>query len=145
VPGRILLALGVALCFGATGALGAGADGWHGKTSQGKKIELYLTPSGKLVDLVQARYVLDCSDESTQVRSIGLSRKAGDTLVVDDDGHFGITGTVASGLPGKGSGSVTYRLRGRTRDTKTTGSFSIDYALDSGVTCSSGKVTYVLR
>jgi hypothetical protein len=126
-------------------ALAAGADGWRGKTAQGLGMELTVSKGGGLLERVGARYALSCSDDSSQVRGFGLSFKAGDVIAIDDDGRFGTSGTMASGLPGKGSGSATYWIRGRLTKARATGFLRIDFTLDSGVSCTSGKVAYSLR
>lgn len=127
------------------GALAAGADGWHGKTSQGFAADAVISRSGALVDRLRTRYELTCSDGTSAVRPFLLSRRAGDTVTVADDGRFASAGTFASGLPDQGSGSLTYRVTGRVRPAKLAGVLRVDYALDSGVTCTTSSVPFVLR
>ena len=126
-------------------ALAAGADGWHGRTAQGFPVDAVVSRSGTLVDHLRTHYALDCSDGSVATRPLVLSRRNGDTVVIDEDGRFATSGTIASGLPGKGSGSVTYRVAGRVKPAKITGSLRVDYTLDSGVTCTTTPVSFVLR
>jgi hypothetical protein len=138
---RLLLAAAVLAALPA----GALAAGWEGRTSQGKPIELQVSTSGTLVKLLAARYVLSCDDGSSQTRGFGLSQKAGDTVIIDEDGRFDSAATLAGGLPGKGTGSLTYRVKGRVTAAKAAGWLRIDVALDSGTACTSGRVTYTLR
>src|SRR3954471_11270256 len=102
---------------------------WHGHTTQGYAARAVLSASGGLVTSLRTRYGVDCSDGSSAVRRLVLNRAAGDTLVVDDGGRFSTAGTLASGLPGRGSGSLTYKLAGRPRDNRITGTLRVDYAL----------------
>jgi hypothetical protein len=138
---RLLLAAAVLAALPA----GALAAGWEGRTSQGKPIELQVSAGGGLVKLLVVRYVLSCDDGSGQTRGFGLSQKAGDTVTIDADGRFDSAATVAGGLPGKGAGSLTYRVKGRVTGAKAAGWLRIDFALDDGTACTSGRVSYTLR
>ena len=116
----------------------------RGHTTQDYAIRAIVSPSGSLLTLVRTRYALECSDGSTAVRRLILARELGDTVVVDD-GRFSTSGTVASGLPEKGSGSLTYRVWGRVRASRITGMLRVEYALDSGVRCTTELVGFALR
>jgi hypothetical protein len=143
MAGRNLLAL-FAAAVAAVPASAAEPAIWRGHTTQGFVARAMLSPSGGLVTLLRAQYELACDDDSSAVRRLVLSRAAGDTIVVKD-GRFATSGTVASGLNGKGSGSATYRVSGRVRANRITGVLRVDYALDSGVRCTTELVGFVLR
>ena len=136
----VLLALAVAPAGAADSA-----RVWRGHTTQGYAIRAVLSPSGALVTRLRTQYALDCSDGSTAVRRLVLTRDAGDTLVVGNDGRFSTSGTMASGLPSKGSGSLTYKVAGRVRASRITGTLRADYVLDSGVRCTTELVGWSLR
>jgi hypothetical protein len=140
----VLRVLMVTLAFAPT-ALGAGDDGWRGHTAQGFAIDAALSRTGALVERLHTRYELTCSDDSSPVRPLLLSRRSGDTVVIDEEGRFATAGTFAGGLPGKGSGSVSYRVGGRVRAARIAGTLRVDYTLDSGVTCTTKPVAFVLR
>ena len=118
---------------------------WRGHTFQGYDARAVVSASGALVTSLRTRYALGCTDDSTVVRRLLLSRDNGDTLLVGTDGRFTTSGTVAGGLPQKGSGSLTYRVSGRVRSDRITGTLRVDYTLDSGVRCSTQLVGFVLR
>ncbi|MCW2990433.1 MAG: hypothetical protein JWM73_1027 [Solirubrobacterales bacterium] len=143
-PSRTILAA-LALALVPAGALAAGTNGWHGKTSQGQAMELSVSRSGTLVRLAQTHYRLTCSDDSSQVSGFGVSIKGGDTVPIDADGRYAVSGTLQSGVPGKGNGTATYHFKGRVTAPKVTGSLRVDFILENGMTCSSGRVTYTLR
>jgi len=118
---------------------------WRGHTTQGYDIRAVVSPSGGLIARLRTQYALTCNDDSKAVRRLVLSRAAGDTIVVDDSGRFATSGTAASGLADKGSGSMTYRVTGRVRSHKITGLLRVDFALDSGERCTTNLVGFVLR
>ena len=137
--------LGLALLPALLAGPADAARTWRGHTTQGYAIRAVLSPSGSLVTLLRTQSALDCSDGTTALRRLVFSRDAGDTLVVRNDGRFTTSGTIASGLPSKGSGSLTYKLSGRVRANRITGTLRVDYALDSGVGCTTELVGYSLR
>jgi hypothetical protein len=118
---------------------------WRGHTSQGYAMRAVVSSSGGLVTRLRTRYGVDCTDGSTVVRRLVLTREAGDTLAIGGSGRFSTSGTVASGLPGQGSGSLTYKVAGRLRNNRITGTLRVDYAFDSGVRCTSQLVGFTLR
>jgi hypothetical protein len=142
---RTSIALITAIALVPATASAAGTKGWHGKTSQGQGMEFFLTKSKRLVEHAQTHYRLACSDGSKVTGGFGIGQKFGDTVAVSKTGRYGVSGTFKSGVPGKGNGTASYTFKGTVKPAKVTGSFSVSFKLDNGMTCTTGKVTYTLR
>jgi hypothetical protein len=112
---------------------------YAGKTSQGEKVSLRVSSSGKRVKSFENRLKGSCSDGT----SFNGRFVQGDiTIKIDKDGRFGGNGTI-KGAPGSRivGGHVT--IRGRFRENGKVAKGTVHESVDiTGGTCDTGSVTF---